>query len=84
MKLKIKDNWGHLSYFLNSVELPLKGQVELVSGEVVDIINEYKEFEVPDMGNTYRGTTRVPKCVINFNNQKITVELTELDIKRIV
>ena len=84
MKLNVKSNWGHLSYFLNNKELPLKGQVELTSGEIVDIINENKDFEVPDMGHTYKGTTRIPKCVIEFNNQKITVELTELDIKRIV
>ena len=84
MKLKVRNNWEYLTYTFKNKEIDEKkgGKVLLTTGEIVEYKSIGKNKSYNDMGHTYSTTQYVLMATIEYNNQKIDVELRQLDIEK--
>ncbi len=86
MKLYVKNDWEEIRYYFNHVPLDetKDGEVILTSGEKIS----YKSVKIlrsySDHGHESNVTAYKLKATIEFNGEKIEVDLEQLDIAKIL
>ena len=88
MKVKRINNWEYLTYFFNDEEIDEKigGRVVLTTGEEVPYRSEMNTSSYTEQGS--RCSTSVQRylliATIDFHGLPIDVDLTQLDISKIL
>ena len=85
MFLEIKNDWEVLTYYFNGIKINEKsdGIATLKNGNKVYYKSRVEKTHYMDMGNRYSVERFTLTATINYNNQKLEIPLTQLDIETI-